>query len=446
MTITTNNIHHPFAAKNCAYKLRPIVALLMLLSSPLMAGTAAPFAPEFTTIQAGFSSAVAVRNAGDGSDRLFVVEQGGLIKIIENGITLPTPFLDIDALTNGSGERGLLGLAFHPNYAVNGYFFINYTDLNGDTIIARYSVSPGDPDVADDTSRLKIISINQDFPNHNGGDIHFSPADGYLYIGMGDGGDGDDPCRRGQTIDPDDLPANDSNSTSCPVDNDFLIQGGNADSRALLGAMLRIDVDNPGVNVSDACGEGVNYGIPADNPFSDGNNDCGEIWAWGLRNPYRWGFDRTLGDLYIGDVGQLEREEVNYQPATSSGGENYGWVCREGFIANPSVTCTVANAVDPIIDYVSSGRCSVIGGFPYRGPESTWQGVYIYGDFCTGEIFWSVNDNGTWNQASLLSDRPGNIRSFGEDEQGNLYYVLSNSVVLISDANFVDLIFADGFE
>lgn len=419
-----------------------------LLSQALLAGNSAPLNPEFTSVQSGFSNAVAVRHAGDGSDRLFVVQQGGLIRIISNDNILATPFLDVQSLTTGSGERGLLGLAFHPNYAANGYFYINYTDLSGDTIIARYSVSSNDPDVADSNSRVKIISINQDFGNHNGGDLNFSPADGYLYIGMGDGGDGNDTCRRGQVIDPDDLPANDNNSSACTVDQDFLNQGGNADSRALLGSMLRIDVDNPGVNVSDACGEGVNYGIPASNPFSDGNNDCGEIWAWGLRNPYRWGFDRDTGDLFIGDVGQGSREEVDYQAATSSGGENYGWVCREGFIANPSVSCSVANAVDPIIDYVSSGRCSVIGGFPYRGPEITWQGTYIYADYCTGEVFWSVKNvnDGSWNQAALLEDRPHQIRGFGEDDNGNLFYVSSNTLYQITDADFDDIIFINGFE
>ncbi len=421
----------------------------LLITSPLWAGNQAPLDPVFSTIDSGFSNAVAVRHAGDGSGRLFVVEQGGRIKIIENGNTLATPFLNIDPLTNGGGEQGLLGLAFHPSYATNGFFYIYYTNLSGDTVIARYSVSAGDPDIADDTSSLKIISIDQDFSNHNGGDLHFSPADGYLYIGLGDGGDGFDPCLRGQTIDPDDIITGTSNGENCNVDTSFTNQGGNPDSLALLGTMLRIDVDNSGMNVVDACGEGVNYSIPADNPFSSGviNSECGEIWAWGLRNPYRWGFDRDTGDMYTGDVGQGAREEVNFQPATSTGGENYGWRCREGFIATPGISnCTAPNHVDPIIDYVSSGRCSVIGGFPYRGGENTWQGTYIYGDFCTGEIFWSVNDNGSWNQASVLEVRPHNVRGFGEGEDGNLYYVSSSTVYEINDGNFEDLIYENGFE
>ena len=406
-------------------------------------GLTPPLDPVLTPFQSGFSDAVAIRNAGDGSNRLFVVEQGGRIKIIDNGVTLATPFLNIDPLTNGTGEQGLLGLAFHPNYAVNGYFYVYYTNNSGDSIVARYSVSSGDPNVADSNSALKIISIDQDFSNHNGGDLHFSPSDGYLYIGLGDGGSGNDPCDRGQTRDPDDIVS----TNSCAVDTSFINQGGNPDSRALLGAMLRIDVDNPGVNVGDACGEGVNYGIPADNPFSDANNDCGEIWAWGLRNPYRWGFDRDTGDLLIGDVGQNAREEVNFQPATSSGGENYGWVCREGSIANPGVSCTVANAVDPIIDLNHNmGVCSVIGGFPYRGPETTWQGTYIYSDFCTGDLYWTVQDNGVWSGLAELTSTFTNVRGFGESEDGRLFYVSSSEIVEITDANYSDIIFADDFE
>jgi glucose/arabinose dehydrogenase len=423
----------------------------LLFSSTLVphnaqAGSPPPLDVVYETIATGFSSAVAVRHAGDGTNRLFVVEQSGQIRIIKDGSVLPTPFLDIGNLVSTGNEQGLLGLAFHPNYSINGLFYVYYTNTSGDSIVTRYSVS-GNPDVADQNTALKIISVDQDFSNHNGGDIHFGPADGFLYLGLGDGGSGDDPCNRGQTIDPDDI-AN-SSPSSCAVDSSFINQGGNPDSRALLGAMLRIDVDNPGNNVSDACGEGVNYGIPADNPFSDGNNDCGEIWAWGLRNPYRWSFDRTTGDLFSGDVGQGAREEVNYQPGTSTGGENYGWVCREGFIATPGAgttnhDCPIATAVtDPIIDYVSTGRCSVIGGYVYRGPESRWQGIYLYGDFCSGEIFWSEETApGVWTDIVVLDDTFTNITGFGEDEAGNMYYTSFSSVVKISD----DLIFESNFD
>jgi glucose/arabinose dehydrogenase len=415
-----------------------LTLFLIVCSATSVAGTNPPLDPVQTVIASGFSSPVAVRNAGDGSNRLFVVEQAGRIRIIKDGATLPTPFLDIDPITNGSGERGLLGLAFHPNYASNGFFYVYYTDLNNDTVIARYSVS-GNPDVADDTSALKIISIDQDFTNHNGGDIHFSPADGYLYIGLGDGGDGNDPCNRGQTKAPSEI----NNVGACAADAAFT---GNDDSRALLGALLRIDVDSPGVNVSDACGEGTNYGIPADNPFSDANEDCGEIYAWGLRNPYRWSFDRDTGDIFLGDVGQFDREEVDFLAATSPGGENYGWVCREGILPNPNVSCTVADAVDPIIDYdrtVPGGQCSVIGGYRYRGADTSWYGTYLYADFCAGEIYWSVETSpNNWTTIDVLFDSFSNVYTFGEDEQGNLYYASSSAVIRIDD----DHIFDDNFD
>ncbi len=422
-----------------------ILTLMFAVTATVIAGVQPPLNPILTTLESGFSGAVAVRNAGDGSGRLFVVEQSGRIKIIENGSTLPTPFLNISTTISSGGERGLLGLAFHPDYSQNGYFYVYYTDDDGDTVVSRFTVSTNDANLADTSTELIIIRIDQDFSNHNGGDIHFSPADGYLYIGLGDGGSGNDPCNRAQTKDPDDIQ---NTGFGCAADNDF---EGNSDSRALLGAMLRIDVDSPGTNVADACGDGVNYGIPADNPFSDGvqgDNDCGEIWAWGLRNPFRWGFDRDTGDLFIGDVGQDAREEVNFQAATSAGGENYGWVCREGLIQTPGENCIAPNAVDPFVEisHNTTSACSVIGGFPYRGPENTWQGTYIYSDFCTGDLYWSVRENGVWSGLATLTDTFTNVRGFGEDEAGNLFYVSSSAIVQITDANYSDIIFANGFE
>ncbi|NJL29903.1 MAG: PQQ-dependent sugar dehydrogenase, partial [Thermoanaerobaculia bacterium] len=254
---------------------------------------------------------VAIRNAGDGSGRIFIVEQPGTIRIydITTGTLLATPFLDITALVDDSGnEQGLLGLAFHPNYVSNGFFYVNYTwdhpSLPLDrTRIVRYTRSAGNPNVADTASALVLLEIEQDFSNHNGGDIHFGP-DGYLYIGMGDGGSGGDPNNRAQSI------------------------------NQLLGKMLRIDVDGtPPPMPNDLCGLVTNYGIPPGNPFAGGSGDCDEIWALGMRNPWRWSFDRANGDLFIGDVGQgpsNPREEIDFQPAASTGGENYGWSCREG--------------------------------------------------------------------------------------------------------------------
>jgi hypothetical protein len=421
----------------------------LLTASSGFAGTP-PLDPVLTVYESGFSSPLGVRHAGDGSGRLFVIQQGGIIDVIDtNGNALATPFLNIEPLTTGTGERGLLGLAFHPNYSSNGFFYVNYTNLNGDTTIARYTVSAGNSNIADSGSAVILLTINQDFSNHNGGDLHFGPDD-FLYIGMGDGGLGDDPCDRGQTIDPADL----DNSGSCQVDNDFVVAGGNPDSRALLGAMLRIDVDNPAQNVTDACGQGVNYGIPADNPFSGATAGCGEIWAWGLRNPYRFSFDRITGDLFIGDVGQGTREEIDFQPSSSIGGENYGWRCREGFIANPNPNIAPCNpqpvSVDPIVDYSHSlGRCSVTGGFRYRGEEVTWDGTYIYADYCSGELFYSEFVMGNWTTLAVLTDTFSNVTGFGEDQQGNLYYTNFNGeVVQITDGDFpaFNTVFNDGFE
>jgi len=415
----------------------------IILSSGVIAGTP-PLDPVLTVFQSGLNAPVGVRNAGDGSDRLFVIERSGTIRIIDsNGNTLPTPFLNISSLVDTFFEGGFLGLAFHPNYQANGLFFVYYTNDNNDTTIARYQVSAGDPNVANAGSALVLLTIYQPQGNHNGGDIQFGP-DGYLYIGMGDGGGGGDPCNSGQTIDPADL----SNQGTCAADSDFTNNGGNPDSRAFLGTMVRIDVDNPGMNVGDACGEAVNYGIPSDNPFTGvGDDACDEIWAYGLRNPYRFSFDRTTGDMFIADVGQGAIEEVDFQPASSSGGENYGWNCREG--SQSFAGCAVPDAIDPITEYThSQGRCSITGGYRYRGVESTWNGTYIYADFCTNEIFYTQLIGGNWTPTDVLIGSSGSISGFGESEQGRLFLTNFNGQVIeITDDNFAkDFIFTNGFE
>ena len=236
----------------------------------------------------GFTRPVDIVNAGD--SRLFIVEQRGIIKIIDgNGQVLSTPFLDIDARVGSQGnEQGLLGLAFHPDYANNGFFYVNYTNNSGDTRIARFKVSADNPNVADPNSEKLLLPVDQPYSNHNAGDLTFGP-DGYLYFGLGDGGSGGDPQNNGQT------------------------------ATAYLGKMLRIDVDN-----------GDPYAIPPTNPFKDTDFYLDEIWATGLRNPWRFSFDRLTGDLWIGDVGQDAWEEIDFQPASSTGGENYGWRCYEG--------------------------------------------------------------------------------------------------------------------
>ena len=386
---------------------------------------------QLELVAGGFSQPVAVRAAGDGSNRLFVVEQDGLIRILRgDGSIDGTPFLDLSVetgsgLTNSSGERGLLGLAFHPDYASNGLFYVNYTDLpGGNTVIARYQVS-GDADVADAGSRQVVMTIAQDFGNHNGGDIHFGP-DGYLYIGMGDGGSGGDPNSRAQ------------------------------DPGELLGKLLRIDVDNPGANPAGACGDVANYGIPADNPFTGDAGTCSEITAFGLRNPFRFSFDAMTGDLFIGDVGQNRVEEIDFLAAADlTSGANFGWDCREGDTDYPmsgdpgddSPLCDAlelgGTLIDPIIAYDSfPSRCSVSGGYRYRGPVGAFQGLYFFGDFCTGEVFAASEDGGAWPFA-VVADL-SNVSAFGEGAAGELYVVDygAGEILLITEP----VIFRSSFE
>jgi glucose/arabinose dehydrogenase len=334
----------------------------------------------------GFSSPVQVTHTGDGSGRLFVVEQPGQIKVIRNGQQLTTPFLDIHERVVFGGERGLLGLAFHPAYASNGYFYVNYTrNPDGATVISRFTVSGSNPDEADPGSEQPLLVIPQPFTNHNGGQVVFGP-DGYLYIGTGDGGGSGDPQSNAQNLD------------------------------NLLGKLLRIDVDS-----------GDGYAIPADNPFV-GQPGEDEIWAYGLRNPWRFSFDRLQGDLYIGDVGQNRMEEISYQAGGSAGGLNFGWRCREGsltFSTDPPCDdpLHLATLVDPIAEHGRTEGRSITGGFVYRGLEfSGLVGRYFYGDFVTGRI-WSLyaRDQGLWSAPELELDTEINISSFGEDEAGELY-------------------------
>jgi glucose/arabinose dehydrogenase len=334
-----------------------------------------------TPAVAGLTQPVAMANAGDGSGRLFVVEQRGVIRIIRNGALEAVPFLDISAVVNpAGGEQGLLGLAFPPGFSAKGHFYVHYTNrLNvGDTVIARYRIT-ADPDLADPLSGQQILTATQPFANHNGGQLSFGP-DGFLYIALGDGGSGGDPLGSGQSL------------------------------ATLLGKILRIDTES-GV---------VPYGIPAGNPSLGGQ--VSEIWAYGLRNPWRFSFDRNTGDLYIGDVGQGLFEEVDFQPFSSSGGENYGWNIMEGLHCFNAVTCVQTGLTPPVQEYPhADGDCSVTGGYVYRGASSPeLRGVYLYADFCTGRIWGLRNIAGTWVNRLLL-DTLLNISTFGEDEAGELY-------------------------
>ncbi|MAS37876.1 MAG: glucose dehydrogenase [Anaerolineaceae bacterium] len=342
---------------------------------------------QLTEYVSGLSRPLYLTHAGDGSNRLFVLEQAGRIIIVSDGTVNSTPFLDISNLSSQDilssySERGLLGLAFHPNYAENGLFYVHYSDRSGNTVIARYSVSSDNPDVADPNSAQVIFTHPQPYANHNGGQIEFGP-DGYLYIALGDGGSQGDPQNNAQ------------NPTS------------------LLGKILRIDVDN-----------GDPYAIPEDNPIATVNPDLApEVWALGLRNPYRFSFDRETGDLYIADVGQNQLEEVNFQPADSPGGENYGWRVFEASIRY-SQDADPGNTVFPVAEYNHNNGCSITGGYAYRGEAlPDLQGVYIYGDWCSGRTWATYQDEaGTWQTlADFIPNTGLAISAFGEDESGELY-------------------------
>lgn len=337
----------------------------------------------------GLDNPVDLADAGDGSGRLFIIQQSGQIVIIQNGQALPTPYLDIqDRVGSQGSEQGLLGLVFDPGYLQNGYFYVNYTDKNGDTHISRFTVS-ANPNIADPATEKNLLYVKQPYPNHNGGGLKFGP-DGFLYIGLGDGGSGGDPHGNGQSL------------------------------RTFLGKLLRIDVEH-----------GDPYAIPADNPFTKGNKRP-EIWAYGLRNPWRFTFDLLTGDLYIADVGQDEYEEIDFLPAGSRGGTNFGWNYREGLHPYAGDPPAGLKLTDPVAEYShSEGGCSVTGGEVYRGtslPE--WLGVYFYGDYCSGKVWGLLHKpDGSW-QDSLLFETSYAISSFGIDQSGEVYLVDRNGTIL----------------
>ncbi len=327
----------------------------------------------------GFSSPVDIQNAGD--DRLFIVELSGIIKILNSDATInPTPFLNISSLIESGGEQGLLGLAFHPDYANNGYFFVYYTDNSEDTQVARYTVDGSDPDIADPSSALLIIDAVQPYWNHNGGSLQFG-TDGYLYIGLGDGGSGGDPENRAQNLE------------------------------TLLGKILRIDIDNTE--------GGNNYAIPADNPFVGDPNAFDEIWAYGLRNPWRFSFDFDTDEIWIGDVGQGSIEEID-RAASDAAGLNYGWRCYEGTQTYNTSGCPDPSELTfPVAEYShSGGNCSITGGYVYRGSiYSDIYGLYFYADYCSGDIGTVDAANNQINHGSFS----GYWSTFGEDSSGEIY-------------------------
>ena len=331
----------------------------------------------------GLINPTTITHAGD--SRLFVAEKRGTVRIIRADGTLETiPFLDINSLVINTGsERGLLGISFHPNYNNNGWFFVSYNDNSGSSVIAKYRVG-NDPDMADPNSGVILMTFSQPFTNHNGGCLKFG-ADGYLYIGSGDGGSAGDPGDRAQS------------------------------GQNFLGKILRIDVDSDSL-----------YAIPSNNPFVGNSAILDEIWALGLRNPWRFSFDRMTHDIWIGDVGQDAWEEINFQPANSAGGENYGWRCYEGTHPFNTTGClSLSSYVVPVFEYQNTGTvgCSVTGGYVYRGGQfANLYGKYIFADYCSGG-FWAITPDGQggWNTTELDKFSSFQYAAFGEDQYGELF-------------------------
>jgi glucose/arabinose dehydrogenase len=360
-------------------------------SQPPSPGPPTPLVLAVNTVVSGLNAPVDLQNPNDGSGRLFIVEQAGTIRIVTNNSLLPTPFLDIHNQVDFGGEKGLLGLAFHPNYSQNRRFFVNYDRVVSgqmQTVISEFQASSSNPNQADPASERILFTVDQPFPNHKGGQLAFGP-DGFLYIGLGDGGSAGDPLGNAQSL------------------------------QTLLGKMLRIDVDHTS--------PGLAYAIPADNPFLNGT-DRGEIWAYGLRNPWRFSFDVPSGRLFAGDVGQDKFEEIDILQK----GGNFGWNVMEGLHCfNPTSGCNMTGLILPIVEYDHSEGDAVIGGYVYRGaaiPQLV--GTYLLSDFETGTI-WGLTENppGTWTRSQLLATGK-NISSFGRDASGELY-VLDYSGALL---------------
>ena len=350
---------------------------------------AAPFDPAglhvtLESVATGLDAPLAIVNAHDGTNRLFVVEQGGRIRIVKDGTLQPAPFLDVSDRISSGGERGLLGLAFHPGFPADPRLFVDYTDPNGDTQVSSFAVNPASPDRADPGSEVKILRVQQPYANHNGGEVVFGP-DGKLFISFGDGGSEGDP------------------------------QGYGQNPRTLLGKILRIDVDSRSGDRQ--------YAIPPDNPFADGAGGAPEIWLTGLRNPWRISFDRATGDLWIGDVGQSAWEEIDVQRAGAPGGTNYGWNRMEGrHCYQPSTGCDETGLTMPVTEYGHDQGCTVIGGSVVRGPDQpALVGGYIFADYCSGRV-WAIDPStDAYRDPTAVADSGHRIAAFGEDEAGNLY-------------------------
>lgn len=372
------------------------LTLLLIFSPAARSEPAAPPSIDVRFVTSGITQPTGITSTGIfNDDRLFILEKTGQIKILKDGAIQATPFLNLEGQVNTFNERGLLGLAFDPNYEQNGYFYINYSDARaeteGDTIVKRFTVS-NNPDVADPDSGFTIIEIEQDFANHNGGWLAFD-KDGQLVIGMGDGGSGGDPNNRAQSKD------------------------------TLLGKMIRINVHDSGLIPNAGCGRVQNYRIPEDNPRPFGEDDwCPEIWSYGWRNPWRFSFDQQTGDMWAGDVGQNGYEEINFEAYGTANLPNYGWVCYEGFATYSPANCSIPEneRVDPVADYDHTEGVSVTGGYVYRGSNfPAMNGHYIYGDFANGQL-WSIEKDNDF-EVTVQADTDLMISAFGEATDGSMY-------------------------
>jgi glucose/arabinose dehydrogenase len=365
-----------------------LAAAWVLVAASVLAGCAQTDVPDAPTGEAGFAlrelpasfaQPVFVTHAGDGSGALYVVQQGGsVVRLAREGST-PTPYIDLGDRVTAGGERGLLGLAFHPRFEGNRRLFVDYTDLDGDTVVSELRDEGGR---VEPSSERVLLRVEQPFSNHNGGMLAFGP-DGMLHVGLGDGGSANDPGNRAQSLD------------------------------SLLGKILRIDVDSAPAPIP--------YSIPPDNPFATRTQGA-EVWDYGLRNPWRFSFDRETGDLWIGDVGQAAYEEIDFEPASSPGGVNYGWSRFEGRHLKVADR-DAPGAVSPVTEYDhDGGRCSVTGGYVYRGSAIPGlRGTYLFADYCSGTV-WALRPADGFAVAQVM-DTDHNVSSFGEDEAGELYVV-----------------------
>lgn len=444
------------------------VALVALCSGFACSSVVAQTAQFESWISSGLNSPIGLTHAGDGSGRQFIIQQGGAVRVVRNDTLQTTPLLtvgtgfsctypgDASASTVGftsGGERGVLGLAFHPQFSSNGRVFLSITDVNGDSMVVHFVMSDPSADVmsAGDLASCRVLlRVDQNSSNHNGGNVVFGP-DGYLYFGLGDGGSQGDPCSHGQTLDPVTL----VEGSGCSAAASFTGNGGDPRSRALLSKMMRIDVDQTTPSGTGLlCGRprtnfAADYAIPPGQPSVSGNipEACDEVWSYGFRNPWRFSFD-TTGGLFIADVGQNLIEEINYEQVGAGGG-NYGWRCREGAQTyNTSAPycddqAVIATFVNPILSYThSSSRCSITGGFRYRGGVLVAQGRYFYGDYCTGEV-WAAQAGQTWTSTAFGTPFGFGLTSFGEDETGELYVMINSTVYRLNGDRGL---FYDGFE